>query len=370
MQAFKVTTPRLEDRANYVDVRDGDPVRLEIPHAAPTSYLTHGLFRYVGKLPPPLTAWLLDNYTCAGDVVLDPMCGGGTTAIEAVSSGRTSHGFDINPISRLVTEAVSTVPPEMALVDFAHTVIHEAAKTPPPAQLARYYSPEAYGVLAEGLRRASTAAESVLVLSIARSASFANTKKINTVVDPTKKPKSAHELLYAAAIKWEAALGQLATTNPAQSTIGAASASSVPMPDESVDFVLLHPPYLTNTAFSEVTQLQLLLMGHDPIKLRNKELAYRGSYFHVPNGLRKYLIGWSHAIGEAARVLRPRGHIAVINGDGRIDGVRIPVGAITEEFAADLGLKARLRAIHILNNQTGMTLSRRMSAHHVLVFGK
>lgn len=365
-----MVAPALDVRASFVQVTDGDPVRLEIPHAAPTSYLTHGLFRYVGKLPPPLMAWLLANYSSPGDVVLDPMCGGGTTAIEAVSSGRPSLGFDVNPVSRLIAEAVSTALPDPSLVDFARSAINESAATTPPTQLANYYSAETYGVLSEGLRRANTAVEKVLILSIARSASFANTKKINTVVDPTKKPKRVDDLLYAAATKWENALGQLAATSPATSTISEATADNVPLPDESVDFVLLHPPYLTNTAFSEVTQLQLLLTGNDPVKLRSKELAYRGSYFHVTNGLRKYLVGWSKTIEQAARVLRPGGHIAVINGDGRIEGVRIPVGAITEEFAADLGLKRRLRAFHVLNNHTGMTLSRRMSGQHVLVFEK
>lgn len=370
MDNYKIVTPALDVRASFVDVNEGDTVRLEIPRAAPTSYLTHGLFRYVGKLPPPLMAWLLANYSAQGDVVLDPMCGGGTTAIEAVSSGRSSLGFDINPVSRLVAEAVSTSASGTSLIDFARATVSEAVATTPPGELADYFSTETYGVLSAGLERAKTAAETVLVLSIARSASFANTKKINTVVDRTKKPKRADDLLNVAAAKWESALERLRATEPAESVVGEASAGSVPLPDESVDFVLLHPPYLTNTAFSEVTQIQLLLMGHNPVKLRSKELAYRGSYFHVTNGLRKYLVGWSKSIEEASRVLRPGGHIAVVNGDGRIEGVRIPIGAITEEFAADLGLKRRLRAFHVLNNHTGLTLSRRMSGQHVLVFEK
>lgn len=363
-------TPTIAERSALVNVTPGQRERLEIPHSADTSYLTHGLFRYVGKLPPPLMAYLLNNFTSRGDLVVDPMCGGGTTAIEAVSSGRSSKNFDINPVSRLVTAAVSDVTGALNLVDFAETIATEARACPPPLEFKNYFSDDAYGLIRHGLDAARSPAEQMLVLSIARSASFANTKKINTVVDTTKTPKPARQILLRSAAKFEPSYVALAETMPGSSTVAAAPSTVIPMADESADFVLLHPPYLTNTAFSEVTHLQLLLLGADPFKLRSKELAYRGSYFHVTNGLRKYLVGWSSTIQEAARILHPGGHVAVINGDGRIDGVRIPIGAITEEFAADLGLKTRFKAFHVLNNHTGMTLSRRMTGQHVLVFEK
>lgn len=370
MAKVRPATPSLAERAAFVRATPGECVRLEIPHAADTAYLTHGLFRYVGKLPPPLMAYLLDNFSSPGDVVVDPMCGGGTTAIEAVSSGRSSRCFDINPVSRLVTAAVSTSNREGDLTFFAGRVAAEASPLRPPPELSNYFSEDTYGVLRRGLDTAVGPSQRILMLSIARSASFADTKKINTVVDATKTPKPARQILLAAASKFNAAYAELAATDPAPSAVGAGPSTALPMEDSSADFVLLHPPYLTNTAFSEVTHLQLLLLGEDPLKLRSKELAYRGSYFHVTNGLRKYLVGWSKTLEEAARILRPGGHVCVINGDGRIEGVRIPIGAITEEFSSDLGLKLRLRAFHTLNNHTGMTLSRRMTGQHVLVLEK
>jgi hypothetical protein len=159
----------------------------------------------------------------------------------------------------------------------------------------------------------------------------------------------------------------LAVTAPSPSLVADAAATAVPLDTASVDFVLLHPPYLTNTAFSESMHLQLLLMGTDPKRVRKSELAYRGSYFHVPNGLHKYLLGWAKILAEAARLLNPGGHIGVVVGDGRIDRVRIPIGAITAEYATDLGLTIVERAMHLLNNQTGWTLSRRMTGQHLLV---
>lgn len=360
----------LEERASWV-VEDGaNPQSVEIPHGVSTSYLTHGLFRYVGKLPPPLVAYMLARYTSRGDTVLDPMCGGGTTAIEAVSSGRTSINFDINPVSRLVTKALATPEPSHALHEFVAAVLAEAQPKQPPADLGAYFDAITYGILTAGLRTATTPMEKVLCLSIARKASFANTKKINTVVDKTKVPQDAAALLSSQAVKFGRAFDELAAFEPAVCSVEESIATALPLAEDSVDFVLLHPPYLSNTAFSEVTHLQLLLLGVQPKTLRKVELAMRGSYFHVPDGLRKYLVGWHRIMAEAARVLRPGGHIGIVNGDGRTDQVRIPVGTITEEYGADLGLKLRQRAVHRLNNQTGMTLSRRMTEQHLLVFEK
>ena len=147
-------------------------------------------------------------------------------------------------------------------------------------------------------------------------------------------------------------------------------ANKIALDDESAAFVLLHPPYLSNTAFSELTQLQLVLLGHDPTALRQNELAYRGSYFHVPNGLKKYLVGWAGILRESSRVTKHGGRIAVVVGDGRIDNVRIPVGSITVEFGRDIGLNVVETAEHIINNQTGWTLSRHMTTQHIIVFEK
>jgi DNA modification methylase len=47
------------------------------------------------KMLPALAAHAITAYTQPGQVVLDPMCGSGTTLVEAVRSGRHSIGVDI-----------------------------------------------------------------------------------------------------------------------------------------------------------------------------------------------------------------------------------------------------------------------------------
>lgn len=362
--------PTLAERAAWVEVTGADGEFLEIPPGRNTTYLTHGLFRYAGKLPPPLVAWLLNSYSEAGDTVLDPMCGGGTTAIEAITSGRRALSFDINPVSLTVAEALTHPADVAALHDFGKRVLDKAAPMTAEGELADYFSPETFGLLRTGLDGAKSHVEKTLILSIARKASFANTKKINTVVDRTKTPRPVRQLFNSALHKFISSFEDLNAEIRADSVVKRARAQKIPLEADTVDFTLLHPPYLTNTAFSESMHLQLLLMGQDPETLRKNELAFRGSYFYVTNGLRKYLVGWSNMLAEVFRVSRSGARVAVVVGDGRIDRVRIPVATITEEFADDLGYERIYRGEHILNNQTGWTLSRRMSRQHVLVFRK
>jgi SAM-dependent methyltransferase len=49
------------------------------------------------KMLPAVAAHVIATYTDPGDLVLDPMCGSGTTLVEAVHAGRHALGVDIEP---------------------------------------------------------------------------------------------------------------------------------------------------------------------------------------------------------------------------------------------------------------------------------
>lgn len=50
-----------------------------------------------GKMLPNLAAHAISSYTAPGELVLDPMCGSGTTLVEAVLLGRDALGVDVEP---------------------------------------------------------------------------------------------------------------------------------------------------------------------------------------------------------------------------------------------------------------------------------
>ncbi len=70
---------------------------------------THGFYRYPARFSPEFARRLIEQYTEPGDIVLDPFVGGGTTAVEALASGRRVIGLDLNPLAHFVT-LVKTTP--------------------------------------------------------------------------------------------------------------------------------------------------------------------------------------------------------------------------------------------------------------------
>ena len=95
-------------------------VPLKLPKRRCLRYATHGLHEYRGKFFPQLVRALMNIARLHDDaVVLDPMCGSGTTLVEARLSGRLGYGLDMNPLSVLISDvkcqALTLKPSQLAV---------------------------------------------------------------------------------------------------------------------------------------------------------------------------------------------------------------------------------------------------------------
>ena len=75
-------------RCRYGPRRSATPAP-SAPAATPPAALAH-----LGKMLPAIAATAITRYTAPGDLVADPMCGIGTTLIEAVHLGRDGIGVE------------------------------------------------------------------------------------------------------------------------------------------------------------------------------------------------------------------------------------------------------------------------------------
>ncbi len=369
-----------------------------VPSLAPTGYLSHGYFRYIGKFPPQIVHKIIVDYGRPGGTLLDPMCGGGTSLIEAGLHKMSAIGLDINPVSRLISRVCTTVIDPDSLSKtyqnmdellsrqelegiplFLNSVKkrHQGSGRDLKG-MEHYFDDIALQQLMEvqeyidGLiDEAVKAFFQLALLATLRKVSRANVKKMNTEIDEDKKvqpvgPTLRKKLLQM--MEGNRLLAEIGFPSHAISVKeGIAENTKITGP---IDLVILHPPYLSGTAFSESVQLQLAWLGMKHKDLIPKELAMRGSYFHKPNGLRKYLVGWSQILREAYRSLGPGGVCVAVVGDGRVDGVRIPMGPITREFGEDHGFEMEKWAKHLLHHNTGRTLNRRMVHQDIVIFRK
>lgn len=71
-----------------------------------TRYLVHGLHEYKGKFHPQVVRAFANLLAVgAGDLIIDPFCGSGTTLVESLLLGCDTVGVDRSPMGGLVTEA-------------------------------------------------------------------------------------------------------------------------------------------------------------------------------------------------------------------------------------------------------------------------
>lgn len=369
----------------------------QIPHKVDTKYLSHSYFRYIGQYPPQIARALIHLYGKPGQTLLDPMVGGGTSLVEARLAGMNAIGSDINPVALIwskvrascyeplrlqaamgkMTEGINAAvggklesysdrhpevkPTNLDLGDNSKFFDRETLEE---LSLIRFFIDQ----VPEELREFPLAT----FLAVARKVSLADKKKMNVVVNPKAKKYPAVPTYIDKLEEMVGVNKELCRRICRETTLKVVKqdARSLKLASRSVDMVLVHPPYPTNTSFSESLRLQLALLGIDHSSLFGDEIQVRGSYFHKKEGVRNYLVDWHKVLSEIHRVLKPSGYCGVVIGDGRFEFVRLPMGAITQEFAKDLGFTVERFAEHILVNNTGRTLNRRMASDYVIVVRK
>jgi DNA methylase len=94
------------------------------------------------KMLPTIAAHAITHYTLPGDLVMDPMCGIGTTLVEALHQGRRAIGVEYEPHWVQITQANLAVAHE-AGIDTHAQVIHGDAR-----QLPTLLPPELLGQVA------------------------------------------------------------------------------------------------------------------------------------------------------------------------------------------------------------------------------
>ncbi len=95
--------------------RDFQSLLRPIPNTE-SSYATHNLHPYPATFLPHFSSVYIKHFTKEGDLVLDPMCGCGTTVIESCLQKRRSIGVDFDPIGAL-TSAVAVTPLPISFQD-------------------------------------------------------------------------------------------------------------------------------------------------------------------------------------------------------------------------------------------------------------
>jgi site-specific DNA-methyltransferase (cytosine-N4-specific) len=314
-------------------------------------YLTHNIFRYFGKFPPPIARKLIKDYSVEGDYVLDPMCGSGTTGLEAKLLGRSAHCYDINPLSVLVSKVkvseLNSSKLEASLSDIQSILLSsDLALVVPenPRINENWFNKNTIQSLARIKAAINTLSickeeKDVFILgflSTVRRVSKATTQQGRLFKDV----KSAVENPVPEFLKRTRKIIQSLDQLPRNSSIvevqqKSAGDSVEESLKEKFPLIICHPPYFNLYKYSTINSLELAWMDDAELKeLRKLEIK---EFFKVgrAENVHRYLEDMKKVLINLGEYLQDDGTVGFMNGDTIIRNEYIPVNKMLFEHLKD-----------------------------------
>lgn len=305
------------------------------------AYSTHGIFRYFGKFPPSIATYLITAFTTANDLVIDPMCGSGSTALECKLLNRPCITNDINPLSVAITKAKITYIAEDRLTRALNKIIKKykplAADEYPfiPSDLDNYQhwflnetvnSLRGLKYLIEKIRDDDIRNFYLVIFaSIVRRVSKATTQQGRLFLDVATAIPDALETFKNKALKEIKNVSEL-PEEASKIQIYNLDIKDMQIQDykEKASLVILHPPYFNSYKYSSINSLESGWLGFHRASFRKQEIK---EFFKIgkPEKYITYVDDMETALNSALEFLKPGGTLALMIGDSIIKGNYLPV---------------------------------------------
>lgn len=318
-----------------------------------TGYATHSLFPYRGKFHPQLVKGILNIIGVKrGDTVLDPMCGSGTTNIEASLMGIDSVACDISPFCRLMTEVkYESLKIGKSNLENFKLDVHELFKlftNTKKTELKNNYSLNEFRLI-----------------NLARLAYLDSMGYANRVVNST------HQQLYKKVLYryFETVKSLISNPNFDARALGKVSihhhaeALNLKIHPRSIDAIITSPPYSFAIDYVANDKDQLEYLGYDINNLKEKMIGLKGK--GKDEKLKNYFDDMEIYCSEISKVLK-KGKIFVLiigSNTNQTGGIRLENKVIESAQKFHLNLvKTIIKPIKGIRNT--------MKDEHILFFEK
>ena len=297
-----------------------------------TGYATHSLFPYRGKFHPQLIRALLNILEVKpGNVVLDPMAGSSTVAVEANLLGIDSISVDLSPFCELMGRVKTFA------LDLDVKVLESIIRNPKEIleKLKKEKVPEYFKNNKDDKKRNYY---EIVLLAFLDTMGFAS--RSSSSIDKLF-PRVLER--YVSTIKFFQSARQKINLKIGKSEIIQGSVLNLPIDDNSVDAVITSPPYSFAIDYLKNDQPQLEYLGYNLEDLREDMIGLQGR--GVENKLEIYFDKMNIALKEMKRVSKKNSPIVIIIGtnDIQTNGVRLETEVV--ELAEKQNLKFELNLI-------------------------
>lgn len=304
------------------------------------AYATHGIFRYFGKFPPPIATYLINKYTKIGDLVIDPMSGSGTSAVESALLKRRCIVNDLNPLSFLLAKVKTKYIDESVLrerlcyIEQNYKPLSKEEYDFIPIALRdpdHWFLPETSDSL-RGIKYLIDKEENEDVRN------FLNVIFAATVRRVSKATTQQGRLF----LDIDTALEDALPTFIKRFEIGIKGIAAIPenvdikyfnrdlkditeiTEGEKAKLIILHPPYFNSYKYSSINSLETGWLGINRNEYSKKEVK---EFFKVgkPENVTRYVEDMAVALNNSLSMLEINGVLAMMIGDTIMKGEYIPV---------------------------------------------
>lgn len=305
------------------------------------SYSSHGAFRYFGKFPPPIATYLIQQYSQPDQCVFDPMCGSGTTGVEALLQGRTAILNDVSPLSILLSKVKTTFLDKKQLRDTADTIYSNYRPLSVeeynfvPSSLKNYdhwFLQETIDSL-RGIKYLVEKIEDnnvkdffqVCFAATIRRVSKATTQQGRLFLDVETAEADALPFFKKRVDIAIAGISQLPDKVNAVKLVSYDLRQPLPSYlDSCADLIICHPPYFNSYKYSSINSLELAWLGVNYSELRKNEVR---EFFKVgkEENANQYVSDMEKVLLNLHPTLKQDAYLGLMIGDTMIHGNYIPV---------------------------------------------
>ena len=356
--------------------------------------------RYISAVP----RFAINRYSKPGDFVIDPFCGSGTSAIEAMLLGRNAVSVDIDPFARLLIKAKTTVytASDMAFLSDLMEAIRATAPDPnacyprPRMQnLEKWFTGDAITKLAflkyqiDALARENEAIHdylSVVLAAIIRKASNADNVSPKPYISTRfpKIPEDALELFFKTEALYRTAIAEFSRAvgplNVTSTILPTNDARAIPA-GRLMDLAVTSPPYINAYDYVRSLKFEDIWLGlADERQLRENRRSYIGTeissslyakYTYASQSttlvslaekieavdkrragiVMTYFEDMAKNMIAVRNALKPGGRYVIVVGDSNIRGQEIPTAKILAEISQRSGYTFDLSFKYVIRDR-------------------
>jgi SAM-dependent methyltransferase len=321
----------------------------------------HGLHPYPAKFIPHIPRALTRALAREDDVVLDPMCGSGTTLVEANVAGHDAVGIDLNPIAALVSRAktanlsakdTAALGALASFLELAGRRLSGGAPVdlPNDDELPRFHNRDKWferNVLRElifvkqAILEATTGAARDLALC-AFSACVVTVSNQESETRWAAKNSSAADgfTLRRVGLKLGDAVDRAATFRALRrgsTHVEETDARTLPLSDESVGVIVTSPPYANSHDYYLYNKLRMFLLEESVADVQQREIGSRHKHSDMKEDIGTYISAMSTVLHECRRVVRTGGALAVVVADAVVRKEFFSMNEIYDGIATEAG---------------------------------